>query len=97
MISLQHYRISIGSFLSKTCSHREAKYDNKYKKNRSYVFVFLLSLLIMNLLVTTYVHSNTGHISHKQHNKLVQIQNGNRNSKGYRLSQWNCGSAYLEN
>ena len=59
--------------------------------------MFLLSVLIMNLLLTTYVHSNRGHVSHKQQNKLVQILNGNRNCKGYKLSQWNCGSAYLEN
>ena len=50
-----------------------------------------------NLLLATYVHSNKSHLSHKQQNKLVHVLNGNRSSKGYKLSQWNCGSAYLEN
>ena len=27
----------------------------------------------------------------------MHIQEGNKNQKGYKLSQWNCGSAYLEN
>ena len=35
--------------------------------------------------------------SHKIQNKRVHMLEGNKNSKGYKLSQWNCGSAFLEN
>ena len=40
---------------------------------------------------------NIIHMSHKKRNKLVHMLEGNRNSKGYKLTQWNCGSAFLEN
>ena len=50
-----------------------------------------------NLLVATYVHSNKIHLSHKQQNKLVHMLNGNKSSKGYKLSQWNYGRGDLEN
>ena len=97
MISIQHYRMSIGTFTSRNCSHREPTHNNKSDKRYSLLCIFLLSLLMTNLFVATYVHSNRGHKSHKQQNKLVHITNGNRNCKGYKLSQWNCGSAFLEN
>ena len=40
---------------------------------------------------------NRVYLSHKNQNKLMHILEGNKNSKGYKLSQWNCGSAFLEN
>ena len=52
---------------------------------------------MLNLLAATNTNSNKIHKSHEQQNKLVHILNGNRNTKGYNLSQWNCESAYLEN
>ena len=40
---------------------------------------------------------NRAYLSHKNQNKLVHMLEGNKNRKGYKLSQWNCGSAFLEN
>ena len=69
----------------------------KVIKEKSLVSILLLSLIMTNLLVATYVHSNKIHLSHTQQNKLVHMLNGNKSSKGYKLSQWNYGRAYLEN
>ena len=87
MVSLQHYRISIGTFRSRTGCHREASDDNKGDKRKSPVCIFLLSLIMMNLFIATDTFSNRVHKSHKQQNKLVHILNGNMNCKGYKLSQ----------
>ena len=95
MITAQQYRSAIGSFSSTTSCNREPKQqhecDNKSKN------ILILSIIIVAAIGGILAHTNKVHLSHKQQNKLVHIQEGNKNIKGYKLSQWNCGSAYLEN
>ena len=119
MISVQHYRVSIGTFNSRTRCNREIKYLNKH--DSTVVQLFLITLIVLNLLCVTWVQKenvctkigsslkpmksgqvyesvlNRVYLSHKIQNKLVHMLEGNKNSRGYKLSQWNCGSVFLEN
>ena len=95
MISSQQYCISIGSFNSKTPYNRPIKRQNKPHIQTRYVL--LISIILIAAMGGIFANTNRIHMSHKQQNKLMHIQEGNKNQKGYKLSQWNCGSAYLEN
>ena len=120
MISIQHYRMSIGTFNSKVSCNREAKYLNN--TDSKVLHLLLVTFLVLNIICVNYVREenictnsprsspktmklnqlcksnvNRVYLSHKLQNKLVHMLEGNRNSKGYKISQWNCGSAYLEN
>ena len=120
MISAQHYRMSIGTFNSRTRCNREASHLNK--KYSTIIPLLCLTLLVLNIICITFVQTESicttakasnlktlkllklyesviykVYPSHKIQNKRVHMLEGNKNSKGYKLSQWNCGSAFLEN
>ena len=95
MISIQQYRIAIASFNGKTSCNRESKQQNK--SDMKTVNILLLLLVMTAAIGGTYASINKVYLSHKQQNKLVHMSEGNINAKGYKLCQWNCGSAYLEN
>ena len=108
MISLQQYRMSIGSFNGgKNVKPQPGSESTKcdYKKWRKKMFVFLvMSLFSMFSTLTRAPQSRANHCSNnpflktqKQQNKMVHALEGNIRKKGYKLCQWNCGSAFLEN
>ena len=92
MISVQQYRVSIGSFHSRTSCKGESTKENKCDDKT--VGVILVSLVLLAAMSGVFLHSHKIHMLHKQLNKLVHILEGNKNPNGYKLSQWNCGSAW---
>jgi hypothetical protein len=95
MISSHQYCVAIGIFTKTQFRQRKGK-DRNNMENK-FISIFLLLLIMINIIGAAAILSNRVYLSHKQQNKLVHILQGNRNSKGYKLCQWNCGSAYLEN